>query len=195
MLRIAIVGNIACGKSTVENLLTENGYLVFDTDKISHEILYEQQQDIINKFQDFDIIDEGKISRKKLGSLVFKNKKLRKKLEEIIYPKLKERLMEIFKNFSREDFVFISIPLLFEVGWQKLFDKILFIDTSDKIRLKRLMERNNLTEEEALARINAQQPTKDKIKNSDFVICNNGEISDLQKEVNKFIILLRTIGV
>lgn len=195
MLRIAIVGNIACGKSTVENLLTENGYLVFDTDKISHEILYEQQQDIINKFQDFDIIDEGKISRKKLGSLVFKNKKLRKKLEEIIYPKLKERLMEIFKNFSREDFVFISIPLLFEVGWQKLFDKILFIDTSDKIRLKRLMERNNLTEEEALARINAQQPPKDKIKNSDFVICNNGEISDLQKEVNKFIILLRTIGV
>lgn len=195
MLRIAIVGNIACGKSTVENLLTENGYLVFDTDKISHEILYEQQQDIINKFQDFDIIDEGKISRKKLGSLVFKNKKLRKKLEEIIYPKLKERLMEIFKKFSREDFVFISIPLLFEVGWQKLFDKILFIDTSDKIRLKRLMERNNLTEEEASARINAQQPTKDKIKNSDFVICNNGEISDLQKEVNKFIILLRTIGV
>lgn len=195
MLRIAIVGNIACGKSTVENLLTENGYLVFDTDKISHEILYEQQQDIINKFQDFDIIDEGKISRKKLGSLVFKNKKLRKKLEEIIYPKLKERLMEIFKKFSREDFVFISIPLLFEVGWQKLFDKILFIDTSDKIRLKRLMERNNLTEEEALARINAQQPPKDKIKNSDFVICNNGEISDLQKEVNKFIILLRTIGV
>lgn len=195
MLRIAIVGNIACGKSTVENLLTENGYLVFDTDKISHEILYEQQQDIINRFQNFDIIGEGKISRKKLGCLVFKNKKLRKKLEEIIYPKLKERLMEIFKKFSREDFVFISIPLLFEVGWQKLFDKILFIDTSDKIRFKRLMERNNLTEEEALARINAQQPPKDKIKNSDFVICNNGEISDLQKEVNKFIILLRTIGV
>ena len=91
------------------------------------------------------------------------------------------------------DFVFISIPLLFEVGWQDLFDNILFISTDEGIRLKRLMKRNNLSEEDALCRIKSQLDEVEKIKNSDFVICNNEDISNLQKEINKFIILLRTM--
>lgn len=190
MLKFAICGNIASGKSTVERILTEKGYKVFDTDKISHEILNNCKNKIIETFKEFDIIDNNEISRKKLGDLVFNNIELKKNLENIIYPELRLELEQIFKNNSSEKFIFISIPLLYEVGWENLFDKILFVKADDDIRLKRLMLRNNLSKEDALKRIRSQLPQEEKLKKSDFIICNNGDIINLQKEIEEFIILL-----
>lgn len=190
MLKFAIVGNIASGKSTAENFLIEKGFKVFDTDKLSHKILEEFSNEIIKEFQKFDILEEDKISRQKLGNLVFQNKDLKTKLENIIYPKLNERLLEIFEENKEEKFIFISIPLLFEVNWQNLFDKILFIQTNDDIRLQRLIERNSFTKKEALERISAQIPQENKIKMSDFIICNNGTRKELQNQLESFIIRL-----
>ena len=79
MLKIAIVGNIASGKSTVEKEFEKLGFKVFDTDKISHFILNEKKIDILNAFKDFDILENDKISRIKLGKLVFDNPNLKKK--------------------------------------------------------------------------------------------------------------------
>ena len=190
MKKIAICGNIASGKSTVENFLAEKNFCVFDTDKISHEILKKNSEKIIETFKNFDILENGKISRKKLGNLVFFDENLRKKLENIIYPKLRENLLQIFSENEDKNFVFISIPLLFEVGWFDLFDKILFVKTDDKIRLERLMNRNDLSQKEAQARIDAQMPQEEKEKKSDFIICNNADIQFLQNQLEAFIIQL-----
>ena len=190
MLKVAIVGNIASGKSTVENFLAEKSFCVFATDKISHEILKKNSEKIIETFKNFDILENGKISRKKLGNLVFFDENLRKKLENIIYPKLRENLLQIFSENEDKKFVFISIPLLFEVGWFDLFDKILFVKTDDKIRLERLMNRNDLSQKEAQARIDAQMPQEEKEKKSDFIICNNADIQFLQNQLEAFIIQL-----
>ena len=194
MISFAIVGNIASGKSTVENILQEKGYKVFDTDIIAHEVLNDFAEEIINQFDGHDILENGKVSREKLGKIVFNDKKLKEKLEYIIQPEIKNRIKSIFEKNKNEKYVFVSIPLLFEIGWGNLFDKILFIKTEDDIRLKRLMQRNKFTQEEALSRIKSQLPQEKKAKKADFVIENNSSIDVLQKYIERFIIQLEDNG-
>lgn len=194
MISIAIVGNIASGKSTVENVLRKKGYKVFDSDIIAHEVLDDLSEKILEAFKNYDISENGRISRQKLGALVFDDKNLKEKLENIIHPEIKVRIKKIFEENKLEKYIFVSIPLLFEVGWRNLFDKILFIYTEDKIRLNRLMQRNNFTKEEALARIKSQLPQEEKVKVSDFIINNNHSIDVLQKYIERFIIQLEDNG-
>ena len=109
MLKIAITGNIASGKSQVEKILAEKYHFpVYDADKIAHIKLNE-----INDFYGYNVFTDGKIDRKKLGELVFKNPELKRKLENIIHPKVKKEIIEIFKKHSQEKCVFVSIPLLY----------------------------------------------------------------------------------
>ena len=194
MISIAIAGNIASGKSTVENVLRKKGYKVFDSDIIAHEVLDDLSEKILEAFKGYDILENGRISRQKLGALVFDDKNLKEKLENIVHPEIKDRLKKIFEENKLEKYIFVSIPLLFEVGWRNLFDKILFIYTEDKIRLNRLIQRNNFTKDEALARIKSQLPQEEKVKVSDFIINNNHSIDVLQKYIERFIIQLEDNG-
>ena len=166
MLKIAITGNIASGKSEVEKIIAQD-FPVFDADKIAHKFL-------------------GNIDRRALGEKVFSDPVARKKLEEYIHPKVKDEILKIFCE-SQDKYVFVSIPLLFETGFDKLFDKIIFVQCDDKLRLERLMKRNNFTKEQALKRMNAQMPQDDKINKSDFVIYNNSTKEELAAQVNELL--------
>ena len=176
MLKAAITGNIASGKSQVEKIISEK-YPVYDADKIAHKIL-----ENLKDFYGYDVFTDGKIDRKKLGELVFSNPDLKKKLEEIVHPQVKQEILKIFEQDL--PVVFISIPLLFETGFDRLFDKIIFVSADSKLRLERLMKRNNFTKEEALRRIQSQGAEEEKIQKSDFVICNNSTLTDLKTQTD-----------
>lgn len=177
MLKVGITGNIASGKSIVESLIKDKNYLVFDLDIISHKLLSENEE--IKKA----ILDEFKtLNRGDIGKIVFSDFEKRKKLEEIIHPKLKEFCMRIFNG--SEKIVFISGALLYEAGFDKLFDKIIYIDAKKEIRLERLMKRNNLSKEDALLRIESQLDNKNK---ADFIVENNDSIEKLEIKVNSIL--------
>lgn len=178
-VKIAITGNIASGKSQVERYIQELGYVVYDSDEIAHEVLSE-----IKDFYGYDVFASGKIDRKKLGKLVFSNLDLKKKLEEATHPKIKEKILELFELHKNDNFIFISVPLLFEAGFESIFDKIILITVDNKLQLSRLMNRNNLTEKEALSRMNSQIPQDKKISKSDYIIENNSTVENLLKQVD-----------
>ena len=185
MRKIALTGNIASGKSTVKNILIKKGYKVLDTDDIAHKLLDKKSEIIISTFANYDITENGKISRQKLAKIVFNNTNLRQKLENIIHPLIKIKIEDFFKANLDESIVFVEIPLVFEAGMQDLFDEILFIACDDEIRLKRLILRNNITKQEAENRINSQISQQEKISKSNFVIYNNSTVQDLENELNE----------
>ena len=185
MLRIAITGNIASGKSVVEELLRNKGHKVFDTDIISHEKMNELSTKIITAFKNFEILTNNQIDRNKLGQVVFNNPNKLKLLENILHPAIKEEIEKIFEQNKNEKFIFVSVPLLFESGFDKMFDKIIFISANEDIRLVRLMKRNNLAKEDALKRINSQQNENNKTNKCDFVINNNNSKEELETEITK----------
>ena len=182
MVKIAITGNIAAGKSEVEKILSDKGYEVYDTDKFTHQIL-ESSIEVKETFKNYDVFENGAVSRKKLGALVFQNPELKQKLEKIIHPKIKK----IIENIRADKPVFISVPLLFEAGMKDLFDYTIFISADESLRLERLMKRNGFTKEEALLRIKWQEGEENKIKNSDFVIYNDKTLKDLNDNINNIL--------
>ena len=188
MIKVALTGNIASGKTTVQSILERYGYKVLDTDKTAH-VLLDELEEIKEAFADFDIVENGKVSRSRLGQIVFDSPGLKKKLEDIIHPAVKRKILGFFEENKNEDLVFTGIPLLFESGMQNIFDKSLLIYTDDNLREKRLISRNHFSVEYAHKRMSAQMSQDEKKELCDYVIYNNGTIEELEISVKSFLAL------
>ena len=173
MIKVGISGKIASGKSEVEKILQELNYKVFDLDVLSHNLF--ENLNIKNALQnEFQTLD-----RKEIGNIVFADVNKKKKLESIIYPELEKKIFELFDKYKNEKYIFISGALLFKSGFYKFFDKIIYIDAPESVRLERLMKRNNLDKKTALERLNLQ----DESNLADFLIQNNSNIKALKEKV------------
>ncbi len=187
MIKVAITGNIASGKSAVQKIIQEQGYKVLDSDLVGHELL-DKIPEIKTLFNEDDILNsDGKINREQLGKIVFGNKDKKIELEQIIHPAIKDEIMKFFDLNKSETAVFVGIPLLFESNMRDIFDKAVLIYTDDVTRKKRLILRNNYTPEYADARMAAQMSQDEKKLLCDYIIYNNGTLSDLETQVKVFL--------
>ncbi len=174
MLKVGITGNIASGKSEVEKIIKDMGYLVFNFDDISHELFLDEKiQEILKKkFNTF--------KREEISDIVFKDANKRRELEKIFHPLLYKRAQALFELHEDEKIIFFSGALIYEAEFDKMFDKIIFVDADFMIRLQRLKKRNHFNDKEAMIRLNCQTL---KYKNkADFNILNNDDIDKLKNE-------------
>ncbi len=183
---IALTGGIGSGKSTTASLLKLYGYAIIDADTIAHKVLEQSTEEVIEIFSDI-ILTEGKIDRKKLANIVFKNKALRNKLENLLHPRIKEYILEQSHLLDGKNIpYFIDIPLFFETKHYDIEETLLiFVEQSTQI--ERIKKRNALSDEAILERINAQIPLHQKKKLAKYVTNNNGDLKNLQKEIEKYL--------
>lgn len=189
---IGLTGGIATGKSTVARLIESRGHAVIDADQISHEITQIHEEGYQQTLHHFgpDILDEQlRISRKKLGEIVFNSAEKRLLLEGILHPLIQSRVQDLkAAHASRHTpFLFYDVPLLFEKKMESQFDATLVVWAQASTQLARLMLRNGLTEVEALQRIGSQMPLIEKIKSGTFCIDNSGSEYELILAVDVFL--------
>ena len=188
-----ITGSIASGKSTVVNLLKERGFSVIDADLIAHEQLEICKGEIIREFGEQILDEAGKIDRKKLGAIVFREPKKLKNLEQILHPKIKAEIFFKASQFeSLGQVYFVDIPLFFEKKERySEFKNVAVIYAPKELLLSRLMSRNGLNLEEAKARVELQMDIEQKREMANFLIDNSSDRENLELELEKF---LKQIG-
>lgn len=184
---IGITGGIASGKSTVSQYLKENGFFVVDADQLSRDALTVDKSCIQQVHQLFDCMDgSGNIDRAKLGTIIFNDKKAQAQLEGIVHPYVINKMKEAIEN-SKEEWLFLDIPLLYEAGLEYLCDRILVVYVDEQVQLERLRKRNALSIAEAKARIDSQMPLIEKKQKANYIIDNNGSYENLIKQADQFI--------
>ena len=184
-----ITGSIASGKSTVVNLLKELGFSVIDADVIAHEQLEICKGEIVREFGEQILDEAGKIERKKLGAIVFREPKKLKNLERILHPKIKAEIFFKALQFeSLRQVYFVDIPLFFEKKDRySEFKNVAVIYAPKELLLSRLMSRNGLSLNEAKARVELQMDIEQKKKMAKFVIDNSSDMENLKLELEKFL--------
>jgi dephospho-CoA kinase len=192
-LVIGLTGGIASGKSTVSTMLKEMNITVVDADiEARHAVMKGEPAffKIIEEFGADILLDNGEIDRQKLGSIIFHQAEKRQMLNEIVHPEVRKRMINQAENAQKngEAVVVLDIPLLFESKLTYMVDKTLLVYVDAETQLQRLIARNNLSVEDAEARIRSQLPLSDKVKLADAVIDNNGSIEDTKKQLNQVLV-------
>ncbi len=179
---VALTGGIATGKSTVVKMLAQSGFHVIDADKIAHEVLDAQHVKIAALFGE-RYVSQEKVDRKALGDLVFSNAQKRKALEALLHPLIYTEIALHAAKLDKKTVPYlIDIPLFYE-GGRYAIDNVIVVYAHEKQQKQRLMEREGLTEKEALSRIAAQIDIEEKRKNASYLIDNSGTLAQLSGEV------------
>lgn len=189
---IGLTGSIASGKSTVSKMLEELGYPIIDADKVARLVVEPGQETLVKiaaLFGESVIREDGTMDRAKVGELIFNDPASRKSLNDVIHPAIRKEMLrqraELLEQGHQS--IIMDIPLLFESRLQHFVDKILVVSVTEENQLNRLMERNQLTEKEARARISSQLPMSVKEEGADAVIYNNGSFDDTRWQLNRIL--------
>lgn len=189
--KIAITGGLSCGKSSVCRILKEQGAYVVSADKIVHHLLSSDTnfgQEVV-KLLGPEILVEGKIDRSKVADIVFNDLELLYALEHLIHPAVEKEIdIEYQKqqNLLKPPPLFVAeIPMLYEAKGEKNYDKVVCVIADLKVCRKRFTETTGYEKTEFDHRMARQISLSDKALLADYVIHNNGTISDLQTETIK----------
>ena len=180
---IGLTGGIATGKSTASDYLKKKGYAVLDSDQIVAD-LWKHNQQMLNKIMHvFNITSINKI-KEQVKEIAFQDKEQLKKLDEIIHPYVFKAIKAQINTLENEKYIFIDMPLLFEVGYQTQCDETWLIYVPQSLQIKRLMKRDHMKIEQAIKRIGFQMDIEQKKMLADHLLENRKNVRRLYHQID-----------
>lgn len=189
---LGLTGGIASGKSTVSNYLYEQGAVIVDADLAARQVVEPGAAGLAQLTAEFGqkIVDEaGGLDRAALGKIIFNDQKKRELVNQILHPLIKKEMLAQVKLAEHKgtSLVILDIPLLFESHCEQYCDAVLVVDVTPEVQVQRLMERNNYSKAEALARISSQMDPSTRRRLADFIVDNNGSQAETFKQVEQIL--------
>lgn len=192
MLLVGLTGGIASGKTAVADRLAARGAVIVDADLLAREVVAVGTPGLAAVAERFGptvltVPRDGapaELDRAALGAIVFADPDARRDLEAIVHPLVRARAAELTRAAPPDAVVVQVIPLLVETGQAGVFDLVVVVDVDPGVQLSRLIERNGLTPEQAMARIEAQASRAQRLAVADRVVDNSGSVADLDAAVD-----------
>jgi len=176
-----LTGGIATGKSTVAGFLAQAGATIIDADEIAHSVVRKGQsawEKIVEHFTEAVLLPDGEINRVLLGDIIFKDAEQKNILNSIVHP-------EVFREMARQideaaarpgTLIILDVPLLIESGMHGSLSEVILVYTPQSVQIRRLMERDRISEGDARARIDSQMPIEEKRVHATIIIDNSADL-------------------
>ena len=186
--RVALTGGIATGKSHVRAAFDRLAVPTIDSDTLARNAVAPGTpglQAVVARFGGKVLDTSGALDRRKLGDIVFADPDARRALEAIVHPEVRLATERWFGSLdaARHTYAIADIPLLYEVGRDADFETVIVVACDPAAQLRRLMDRDGLSEDDARRRIEAQMPLDDKARRADYVIRTDGTLEDTERQV------------
>jgi dephospho-CoA kinase len=193
---VALTGGIATGKSHVRAALASLGVPTIDSDVLARQAVEPSTPGfaaVVSRFGREVVAADGSLDRRKLGAIVFADEEARRALEGIVHPEVRRATDAWFARLDETDvpFAIADIPLLYEVGRDRDFDAVIVAACSPALQLRRVIDRDDLNEEDARRRIASQLPIDEKRRRADYVIWTDLSFEETERQVRRVHQLLR----
>jgi dephospho-CoA kinase len=194
--RVALTGGIATGKSHVRAVFESLGVPTIDSDVLARKAVEPSTPGfdaVVSRFGREVVAADGSLDRRKLGAIVFADQDARRALERIVHPEVRRATDDWFAQLqgAGAPFAIADIPLLYEVGRDRDFDAVIVAACSPALQLRRVMDRDDLSEDDARRRIASQLPIDEKRSRADYVIWTDLSYEETERQVRRVHQLLR----
>lgn len=188
---VGITGGIGSGKSIVAKILHEMGYPVYSSDQRAKDLMHEDTSIVEGLKQLFgeEAYVNNELNRAYIATQIFKDESKRVAMNNLVHPAVRKDFKEWVER-QNSSLVFQESALLFETGNYRSFDAVFLVSAPEEIRMKRVKERDHLSDEQVLSRFKAQMPEEEKRKLTNYVVDNSGneflipQILKLIKEIS-----------
>lgn len=173
---VGLTGGIGSGKTTIAKVFNSLGVPVFNSDKVAKQILNCDEDVVKQVVDEFGALyDQGKLNAGKMANIVFNDSNALEKLNKIVHPKVAMSFVKWISQNNNAPFLIKEAAILIESGAYKQMDKIILVTATEDVRVKRVVDRDNVSEEKVKERMRMQLKDSEKLAHADFVIINDGK--------------------
>ena len=188
MLKVGLTGGIGSGKSTVAKTLKAKGIQIIDADKIAREVVAPGESALLKITEYFGegiLLPDGSLNRSELKAKIFSDPTAKKRLEDILHPSIRQRILQRVDEAIDTPYVVADIPLLVENNYPTYFDRVVVVDCTEAQQIARVKARDELPEAQIKSIMKSQATRENRLAAATDVIDNTGDLSSLNTQIEK----------